>query len=72
MTQLIVRLYHSAIGFIFGMGILAAIIVLSASGFPHGLLGALTILLGTVLLTGISAVLLSINDHLAALRERRD
>ena len=72
MIQLIVKMYRGAVGVVFGIGLLIAALMIAASGFPHGVLGALGVVLATVLLTGISAVLLSINEHLAALRDRRD
>ena len=71
MLNFIVDLYRSMIGFVFVLGaILAAASVAYQPGI-YGVLIAAVIIGGTVALTGVSAVLLSINGHLAALRRER-
>jgi hypothetical protein len=66
MIQAIVGLFRWAIVAIFIIALLAAVILMGTSGvgFLVGLLG----IAGTVMMVGTSAVLLSINDHLAAMR----
>lgn len=72
MIQFIVRLYKDAIGVAFiGGCAVAAFIFLSFSFFgslaPFIAIGIFT---ATVFLTGASALLISINDHLQAIRQR--
>lgn len=70
MIKLITDLYRGMIGFGFVIGaILALAAVLSDVG-GRGPLTALGIIAVTLTLTGVSAVLISINDHLAALRDK--
>ncbi|ATP19797.1 hypothetical protein BV87_16275 [Sphingobium yanoikuyae] len=69
-VNVIVQLYRGAIGLIFILGVIASVAFFASYGATYGLASAIVIILSTILLTGISAVLLSINDHLAALREK--
>lgn len=68
--NLIIEFYRIVIGLIFiGGAIVAAAAVISNAG-GNGLAVGLLIMAGTASLTGVSAILLSINDHLAALRNK--
>lgn len=66
--KFIVDFYRGMIGFAFAMGVIlaGAAVLIDAGG--QGPLAALVIIAITVGITGISAVLISINDHLSAMR----
>src|SRR3546814_7118335 len=66
MIQMIVSLYRAIIGVLFVVGLVATIALAAQGG--AGLIMGLGIVLFMVMALGISAVLLSINDHLAAAR----
>lgn len=66
MTQLIVNLYRATIGVIFVLGVILAIALTLSEGI--GFISGIAALVGVTLVVGISAVLISINDHLAAMR----
>src|SRR3546814_335952 len=66
MIQMIVSLYRAIIGVLFVVGLVATFALAAQGG--AGLIMGLGIVLFMVMALGISAVLLSINDHLAAAR----
>ena len=70
MIKIIVDFYRGMIGFAFAIGVLLAITAVLIDAGGQGPLAALFILAITVGGTGVSAVLVSINDHLEALRDR--
>lgn len=70
MLNFIVNLYRSLIGLAFVAGVIIAGLAFVSDIGGYGPLAALIVLAITGAATGVSAVLLSINDHLAALRER--
>lgn len=65
MIQFIVSAYRAFIVFGFAIAIVLAAMMMSSG--PFGLFVALGIGIAAVVATGISAVLISINDHLAAM-----
>jgi len=69
--RFIVDLYRGMIGLAFALGVVIAVAALAIDAGGMGALAALFILAATGLATGLSAVLLSINDHLAAIRDKR-
>src|SRR3546814_14092877 len=66
MIQMIVSLYRAIIGVLFVVGLVATFALAAQGG--AGLIMGLGMVLFMVMALGISAVLLSINDHLAAAR----
>src|SRR3546814_7703567 len=66
MIQMIVSLYRAIIGVLVVVGLVATFALAAQGG--AGLIMGLGIVLFMVMALGISAVLLSINDHLAAAR----
>ena len=76
MIDFIVNIYRSTIVFIFLIGVSAAVgltmIGFAFAGNPFlNTAASIAILAATALIVGTSGVLLSINDHLAALRQGR-
>lgn len=69
MIKLIVDFYRGMIGFAFVLGALLAVAAVLIDAGGQGPMVALVIIAMTVGVTGISAVLISINDHLAAMRK---
>lgn len=70
MLKLIIELYRTAVGLMFVAGAVLAIVALIIDAGGMGPMAALIIIGATALATGVSALLLSINDHLAALRNK--
>jgi hypothetical protein len=70
LIKFIVDMYRAMIGFAFAIGAILAILALLADVGGRGPLAALIIPAITGAATGLSAVLISINDHLAALRDK--
>ena len=66
MIKTIIELYRLAIGAIFVVGVLLAFISMSVG--DYGMIMGLGILGVVIMTVGISALLISINDHLAAIR----
>src|SRR3546814_8994495 len=66
MIQMLVSLLREIIGVLFFVGLVATVALAAQGG--AGLIMGLGIVLFMVMALGISAVLLSINDHLAAAR----
>jgi len=72
MIRFIVELYRGLIGLAFVLGALIALFAFISDMGGYGPLAALVILAVTGAVTGLSAILLSINDHLAALRKQAE
>lgn len=70
MIKFIVDFYRSMIGLAFVLGAALAVMAFFINAGGQGPLAALVILAATGLATGLSAVLISINDHLAAIRNK--
>ena len=70
MIKFITDLYRGMIGFGFVIGAVLAVAALLLDLGGRGAMAALLILAITLSVTGVSAVLISINDHLAALRDK--
>ena len=70
MIQMIVSLYRAIIGVLFVVGLLFTFALGTQGG--AGLVMGLGIILFMIMALGISAVLLSINDHLSAMRPTLD
>lgn len=70
MIKFIVDLYRGMIGLAFVLGFILAVVALVIDAGGAGAWAAIGILALTGAATGLSAVLISINDHLAALRDK--
>lgn len=70
MIQTIVSLFRALIALIFIGSLLLSVLMIGTNGL--GVILGLAMIVAIVLTIGISATLLSINDHLAALRPRPD